>query len=379
MNQAVLLKTMVDGHTWTAWLNLLASSSSNRMKEKMRLVLAGAVKNTNVVAAHHNAIDALLISVLRYPNPLPAYSETMTIQWYPGHMHKAGREIKESLAHADLAIEILDARIPYSSENPLLAKLRGTKPCIKILNKSDLADPVLTQRWQAYLEQEKDVKTLALSMDQADRIRQLPSLCRKLMPVDRTEGKPIQALIMGIPNVGKSTLINILAGRSIAKTGDEPAVTKQQQRIAIGDNVILLDTPGMLWPNLENKHSGYRLAATGAIKDTAISHEDVVSYILEYLGKDYPEYIKIRFHVETLPEKIEELMGILGKKRGCIRSGGVVDMDKIAKIVLTELRSGLLGKITLETPEMMVFELEELKILREIKATKKLARKQNKK
>lgn len=303
----------------------------------------------------------------------------MNIQWYPGHMHKAGREIKESLAHADIAIEILDARIPFSSENPLLARLRGMKPCIKVLNKSDIADPALTQQWQIFFDQEKGVKTLALSMDQPDKISQLTELCRKLMPVDRSEGKLIQAIIMGIPNVGKSTLINILAGRTIAKTGDEPAVTKQQQRIAIGDNVVLLDTPGMLWPNLENKHSGYRLAATGAVKDTAISHADVADYTLEYLINSYPDLIKTRFQIDVLPTKPAELMEVIGKKRGCLRSGGVVDLDKVAKIVLTELRSGVLGRITLERPDMMALEFKELEAQRESKAAKKLAKKQKNK
>ncbi|MBK8815882.1 MAG: ribosome biogenesis GTPase YlqF [Methylococcaceae bacterium] len=302
----------------------------------------------------------------------------MNIQWYPGHMHKAGREIKESLAHADIAIEILDARIPFSSENPLLAKLRGIKPCIKILNKSDLADPDLTRQWQSYFDQEKGIKTLAVSMDQTDKIKQLSELCRKLLPEERNESRPIQALIMGIPNVGKSTTINILAGRMIAKTGDEPAVTKHQQRIDIGNNVVLLDTPGMLWPNLENKHSGYRLAATGAIKDTAISHEDVVDYTLEYLMLAYPELIKTRYQIDELPENPVELMKIIGKKRGCLRSGGIVELDKAAKIVLNEFRSGTLGRITLERPDMMVRELKELEVVRANKAEKKLARKQPK-
>lgn len=299
----------------------------------------------------------------------------MTIQWYPGHMHKAGREIKETLGQVDLAIEILDARIPFSSENPMLAKLRGDKPCIKVLNKSDLADPDITQRWQAYLEQEKGVKTLALSMDQADKIRQLTDLCRKLSPAGKSEGKLINALIMGIPNVGKSTLINILAGRAIAKTGDEPAVTKRQQRIALGDNVVLLDTPGMLWPNLENKNTGYRLAATGAIKDTAISHDDIATFVLDYLLDNYPGLLKTRFQLDSLPYTVQALLDVIGRQRGCLRAGGLIDVDRVAKILLSELRSGTLGRISLETPAMMEQELEELAVIRQLKAEKKQGRK----
>jgi ribosome biogenesis GTPase A len=299
----------------------------------------------------------------------------MTIQWYPGHMHKAGREIKETLVQTDVVIEILDARIPFSSQNPMLAKLRGDKPCIKVLNKSDLADPDLTQRWQVYLEQGQGVKTLALSLDQGSKTRQLPELCRKLASPDKSEGKLIHALIMGIPNVGKSTLINILAGRSIAKTGDEPAVTKRQQRIAIGDNVVLLDTPGMLWPNVENKNSGYRLAATGAIKDTAISHDDIAFFLLEYLLHNYPDCLKTRFQVDCLPPTAQGLLAVIGKQRGCLRVGGLVDVDRVAKILLTELRSGNLGRISLETPAMMEIELAELAVIQQTKAEKKQGRK----
>ncbi len=290
-------------------------------------------------------------------------------------MHKAGREIKDTLVQVDVTIEILDARIPFSSENPMLATLRGDKPCIKVLNKSDLADPDVTQRWQTYLEQEKGVKTLALSMEQTDKIKQLTELCRKLAPADKSEGKLINALIMGIPNVGKSTLINALAGRTIAKTGDEPAVTKRKQRIAIGDDVVLLDTPGMLWPNVENKNSGYRLASTGAIKDTAISHDDIAFFLLDYLLDNYHEHLKSRFQLDALPSTAQELMDVIGRQRGCLRSGGLIDVDRVAKILLNELRSGTLGRISLETPEMMKAELVELAVIKQLKAEKKQGRK----
>ena len=300
----------------------------------------------------------------------------MLIQWYPGHMHKASKEIKETLPQVDLIIEILDARIPFSSQNPMLATLRGDKPCIKILSKSDLADPEITQQWQTYLEQEQGVKTLAVTVEHPEKIRQLPDLCHKMLPDKAPGSRLIHTLIMGIPNVGKSTLINILAGRMIAKTGNEPAITKMQQRIDIGNGIILLDTPGLLWPNVENKNSGYRLAATGAIKDTAINHDQIASFAAEYLLHQYPDYLKTRFQLEQLPETEQQLMDAIGKNRGCLRSAGRIDMDKVAKILLTELRAGMIGRISLETPAMMEQELIELAVIREEKAAKKKARKQ---
>jgi ribosome biogenesis GTPase A len=298
----------------------------------------------------------------------------MLIQWFPGHMHKASKEIKAALQEMDLMIEILDARIPFSSQNPALAKLRGDKPCIKVLSKCDLADDSLTQAWQDYLEREQNVKTLAVTMTQVEKIRQLHALCHKLVPRTENRSKPLHALITGIPNVGKSTLINILAGRTIAKTGNEPAVTKHQQRIDLGNGLVLFDTPGILWANIENKNSGYRLAATGAIKDTAISHDDVASFVGQYLLECYPDLVKTRFQLDTLPASESELLQLIGKKRGCLRSGGQVELDKVAKILLLELRNATIGKITFETPAMMVTELAELEIIRAEKAAKKLAR-----
>jgi ribosome biogenesis GTPase A len=303
----------------------------------------------------------------------------MLIQWYPGHMHKASKEIKEILPQVDLIIEILDARIPFSSQNPMLATLCGDKPCIKILSKSDLADPEMTRQWQTYLEQEQGVKTLAVTIEHPEKIRQLPDLCHKMLPAKAPGYRLIHTLIMGIPNVGKSTLINILAGRMIARTGNEPAITKTQQRIDIGNGIILLDTPGLLWPNVENKNSGYRLATTGAIKDTAINHDQIAFFAAEYLLQHYPDYLKTRFQLEQVPETEQQLMDAIGKNRGCLRSGGRVDMDKVSKILLAELRSGMIGRISLETPAMMEQELVELAVIREEKAAKKKARKQKSK
>ena len=298
----------------------------------------------------------------------------MLIQWYPGHMHKASKEIKQTLHNVDIVIEVLDARIPFSSQNPMLVTLRGDKPCIKILSKSDLADPEITQQWQIYLEQEHNVKTLAVTVEYPEKIRQLSDLCHKMLPEKVPSGRLINTLIVGIPNVGKSTLINILAGRLIAKTGNEPAITKMQQRIAIGNGIVLLDTPGVLWPNLENKNTGYRLATTGAIKDTAINHEQIAYFAAEFLLQSYPESVKSRFQLEHLPDSEEALLKAIGKSRGCLRSGGQVDMDRVSKILLAELRAGTIGRMSFETPAVMELELIELEAIRAEKKAKKEAK-----
>lgn len=300
----------------------------------------------------------------------------MQIQWYPGHMYKAGKEIKKSLPGIDLVIEILDARIPFSSENPMLKQIRGSKPCIKILNKSDLADPEITLQWQQWLDQKQGVKTLSVDKAHPEKVKQIPSLCHKLVPERKSNTKGIRAMIMGIPNVGKSTLINTLAGRTIARTGNEPAITKAQQRIEISNNLVLFDTPGMLWPKVENKNSGYRLAVTGAIRDTAIEHSDIAFFAAEYLLERYSENIQARYKLESSPGSELELLENIGKKRGCLRSGGEVDLDKISKLFLNDIRQGELGKISYETPEMIKTEMAELTLILEQKAARDKLRKE---
>jgi ribosome biogenesis GTPase A len=299
----------------------------------------------------------------------------MAIQWYPGHMFKAGKEMKKVLPQVDLIIEVLDARIPFSSANPMLAEIRGDKPTLKILNKADLADPQMTQQWQDFLEQEQGVKTLALTAHDSQRSRQIIGLSTALLPAKAASVQKIQAMIMGIPNVGKSTLINSLAGRPIAKTGNEPAVTKMQQRIKLDDSMVLHDTPGVLWPNLENQGSAYRLAITGAIKETAFENADIALYAVQYLMQQYPKALLDRFKLESLADNCTEMLNVMASKRGCLRSGGKADVERISKILVTELRAGTLGPITLETPEMMVQELIEVDQLRIEKAEKKAARK----
>lgn len=280
----------------------------------------------------------------------------MSIQWYPGHMHKAQLQIQQALTKVDLLIELLDARIPFSSENPMLATLRGDKPCLKVLSKSDLADPALTSRWQAHLERQTGVWVRAITTAQAGTIARLTGVCQKMLPRRGGLGKPIRTMIVGVPNVGKSTVINILAGRNVAKTGNEPAITKNQQQVKIGTGILLLDTPGILWPNVENENSGYRLAATGAIKDTAMEYPDVAYFVAGYLLENYPEALAERYSLDETPVDQVALLDAIGKRRGCLAKGGVVDYDRTSRIFINDLRAGALGPITFETPEMIAQE-----------------------
>lgn len=299
----------------------------------------------------------------------------MAIQWYPGHMHKARKQIAEVLPEVDLLIEVLDARIPYSSQNPAIAGLRGDKPCIKVLSKSDLADPELTATWQQHLEREKGVQSIAISTEQPGRMKSLLDLCRKLLPEKDAGFKTIHTMIVGIPNVGKSTLINTLAGRSIAKTGNEPAVTRRQQRINLGNGILLLDTPGILWPKVENPHSGYRLAATGAVKDTAMEYEEVGFHLADYLLQAYPDLLRQRFQLETLGDSEQEFLELAAQRRGALGAGGRANLHRICEILVNELRSGNLGRITLETPAMVATEEQEVARQQEEKAARKRQRK----
>jgi len=284
----------------------------------------------------------------------------MAVQWYPGHMNKARRIIKESMSEVDLVIEVMDARIPFSSENPMVAELRQHRPCIKILNKSDLADPEVTRLWLTHFEKEQGVKAQAISVLEKAKTKRLPDLCRKLLPGRGTAVKPIRVMIMGIPNVGKSTLINTLAGKTLAKVGDEPAVTKTvsttQQRIIIDGDIALSDTPGILWPKIENENSSYRLAVTGAIKNTAIDFEDIAIFAADYLLAAYRDKVVQRYKLKRCPETGLQLLEEIGQRRGCLRPGGVIDIQRASEILIHEIRSGALGSLSFETPEMIAKE-----------------------
>ena len=289
----------------------------------------------------------------------------MAINWYPGHMHKANKDMTEVLPQVDLIIELLDCRLPYSSQNPAIAKLGQNKPCIKVLSKSDLADPEITARWQAYFEREASVKTLLTTLDQTDKAQKLLRLCHKLVPNRPKASSNILAMITGIPNVGKSTLINAVAGRKVAKTGDEPAITKGLQKIKIGEGIVFLDTPGILWPKIHNENSGYRLAASGAIKDTATEVDDIAFYLSNFLLQHYPQLLMERYELDSLPGSDIEFLELLGARRGCLRAGGHVDLEKVSSILVNEFRAGTLGRITLETPDMI--EAEEKIVAKKIK------------
>ncbi len=284
----------------------------------------------------------------------------MAVQWYPGHMNKARRIIKDTMSEVDLVIEVMDARIPFSSENPMVAELRQHRPCIKILNKSDLADPETTKIWLAHLEKEQGVKAQALSVLDKSRTKNLPNLCRKLLPDRGTAVKSIRVMIMGIPNVGKSTLINTLAGKTLAKVGDEPAVTKvvssAQTRILLDGNIALSDTPGILWPKIENENSSYRLAVTGAIKNTAIDFEDIALFAADYLIEAYAGKVVERYKLKQTPQTGIALLEEIGRRRGCLRAGGVIDIQRASEILIHEIRSGALGAISFETPAMVAEE-----------------------
>ena len=285
----------------------------------------------------------------------------MAIQWFPGHMHKARKEVKKVMPKIDLIIEVLDARIPYSSENPLIAELRGDKPCIKLLNKSDLADASITQLWIDHFQTSRNIKALAVTQEQPATIKQTLKMCRQFFPDRNVSVKPIRVLIMGIPNVGKSSVINILAGRFIAKVGNEPAITKRQQKIILDNGIELMDTPGFLWPKIHNVNSGYRLAVTGAIKSTAMEYDDVALFAAGYLVRHYKALLLKRYKLDDLPVDEMQVLESIAKKRGYLQAGGIVNLHKVSEILLNEYRAKLIGAISLETPDMIHAELDEMR------------------
>lgn len=282
----------------------------------------------------------------------------MHINWFPGHMAKAHRMIREHVGLVDVVVELLDARIPVSSANPVIDQVVGNKPRIIAFNKADLADQEETQKWVAHFRRlgmtvvtieavsGKGTKVLV------NQIEAAASTKLKAWEAKGIRGRAIRAMILGIPNVGKSSLINRLRGETAARTSDKPGVTRGKQWIKIGKNLELLDTPGVLWPKLEDQEAAFRLAATGAIADDTYDMEDVVIRLLGLLKNQYNNRLLERYNLELpLPETVEELVELIGARRGCLRSGGVVDVDKTRRIILKEFRSGTLGSFTLDQLE----------------------------
>jgi ribosome biogenesis GTPase A len=275
----------------------------------------------------------------------------MAIQWFPGHMHLTRKAIGERIKDIDVVIEMLDARLPGSSANPMLAELIKTKPALKVLSKQDLADPARTALWLDHYNAMPGVRALGLDTSMTSPAKALIEACQQLAPLRGGMVKPMRVLICGIPNVGKSTLINTLKGKRAAKTGDEAGVTKMEQRITLADDFYLYDTPGVLWPRIIVAQSGYNLAASGAIGINAFDDEEVALELLNYLIPNYPEALTTRYKITDVAGRTdEEMLDAIGRQRGAIQSGGRINTTKAADIVIHDFRTAALGRITLETP-----------------------------
>ncbi|MFZ6647207.1 ribosome biogenesis GTPase YlqF [Undibacterium sp. TJN25] len=277
----------------------------------------------------------------------------MSIQWFPGHMNAARKKAAESMESTDLVIEVLDARIPQASCNPMVEQLRlfRQRPCLKILNKSDLADPAATKAWIDFYNSQKGVRAVALSCKKPSDVARIPALALECAPHRGVPTKPLRMMIMGIPNVGKSTLMNALLKKRVANVGDEPAVTKVQQRLYLGKNMILTDTPGMLWPKIQHPTDGLMLAASHAVGVNALIEEEVATFLAEQLLAMYPQFLTARYGIKT--EGIDAVSVVEGvaQKRAYKLKGGDWDFEKAAHTLLLDYRSGALGRVSLETPQ----------------------------
>ena len=280
----------------------------------------------------------------------------MNINWYPGHMKKTKESIKKNLSLVDIVYELVDARIPVSSQNPDIDDIIGEKPRIKLLNKSDLADENMNLEWQKYFE-EKKIPSVLIDAVHSRGLKELQDLTYTLTEKKRKNllkkgirKRPIRIMILGIPNVGKSTLINSLSRRKGARVGNKPGVTKANQWIKIKGDLELLDTPGILWPKFEDEKVGLNLAFTGAIKDEILDIDTITIKLIERLNNLYPEHIKSRYKVEIEGRSPYDIIMEIGKKRGTILSGGEVDFSRISSIIIDEFRKGKIGRITLERP-----------------------------
>ncbi|OCS87655.1 ribosome biogenesis GTPase YlqF [Caryophanon tenue] len=306
----------------------------------------------------------------------------MTIQWFPGHMAKARREVTEKLKLVDIIFELVDARLPLSSRNPMIDEVINQKPRLIILNKMDMADEVQTRRWVQFFE-ERGMRAVALNSFEGKGLNALNKAAKEILQEkwDRMASKgmkprAIRAMIVGIPNVGKSTLINRLAKKNIAKTGNTPGVTKAQQWIKVGKEIELLDTPGILWPKFEDQKIGYKLAVTGAIKDAITNMEDLAIYILRFLEERYPERLQERYGIDGVDEDLVVTFNAIGQKRRVFGQGGEIDYDQVALLIVRDLRAEYLGRITFDFVEEAVAEEERQAAIAEEDAERRRQNKQ---
>ncbi len=275
----------------------------------------------------------------------------MAIQWFPGHMNVTRKAIAGRIKEIDVVIEMLDARLPGSSANPLLAEMTGHKPTLKILNKQDMADPARTLSWLSHYNARTGTRAMALQASDAGASQSLAAACHVLAPGRGGLARPMRVLICGIPNVGKSTLINSLSNKRQARTGDEAGITKLEQRITLADDFYLYDTPGLLWPRIIVAKSGFNLAASGAIGRNAYDEELVALELLDTLRQHYAPLLESRYKFLTAGMTDEEVLESVGRQRGALLGRGKINTQKAAEIVITEFRAATLGRITLETPE----------------------------
>lgn len=278
----------------------------------------------------------------------------MPIQWFPGHMHSTKKALLKRLPDIDVVVELLDARLPGSSSNPLLAELTAGKPSLKVLTKEDLADPERTAQWLAHFQAQPDTQALALHAGMAAPARPLVAACRALVPGRGGMVKPVRVLVCGIPNVGKSTLINTLAGQKKAHTGDEPGITKTEQKIMLASDFQLYDTPGMLWPRISVEEAGDHLAASGGVGRNGYDEQEVAQALLARVRGRYGAALQARYKLPEVADAkalpADALLVEIGRRRGALMAGGVVNLQKAAEIVLNDFRAGAWGAITLETP-----------------------------